>query len=85
MGIEDQEADNDEWENESDISDVEQWTYIKWDSFINWLRSDSPVYWISGKPGSGKTTLMNYMVSNPRTATALRVWSPNFLIVSHFF
>ena len=32
-----------------------------WDNFPEWLRSDRPVYWVSGKPGSGKSTLMNYI------------------------
>jgi hypothetical protein len=31
-----------------------------WDDFGEWLRSGSSVYWISGKPGSGKTTLVKY-------------------------
>ena len=34
-----------------------------WDSFREWLQNDKPVYWISGKPGSGKSTLMNYIWS----------------------
>ncbi|KAI3559556.1 hypothetical protein CABS02_00531 [Colletotrichum abscissum] len=36
-----------------------------WDSFIDWLKDDTrKVYWISGKPGSGKSTLMKYIESN---------------------
>ncbi|KAI1070579.1 hypothetical protein LB507_006794, partial [Fusarium sp. FIESC RH6] len=30
--------------------------------FKNWLVSDEPLYWITGKPGSGKSTLMRYLL-----------------------
>jgi len=30
--------------------------------FKNWLVSDKPLYWITGKPGSGKSTLMKYLL-----------------------
>lgn len=42
-----------------------------WDSFCDWLRSTEPVYWVSGKPGSGKTTLMKYLLDHPRTRSFL--------------
>jgi ABC-type lipoprotein export system ATPase subunit len=29
-----------------------------WDNFSRWLRSGDSIYWISGKAGSGKSTLM---------------------------
>ena len=33
-----------------------------WDNFEEWLRSDDGhPYWLSGKPGSGKSTLMKYI------------------------
>ena len=33
-----------------------------WDNFEEWLRSDGDnPYWLSGKPGSGKSTLMKYI------------------------
>lgn len=32
-----------------------------WDSFVDWLVSEEPTYWISGKPGSGKSVLMKYL------------------------
>ncbi|KAK8074528.1 hypothetical protein PG997_009191, partial [Apiospora hydei] len=34
---------------------------ISWDSFTDWLRSTETVYWISGKPGSGKSTVAKYL------------------------
>lgn len=29
--------------------------------FVEWLRSSDSLYWVSGKPGSGKSTLMKYL------------------------
>ncbi|KAH6637172.1 hypothetical protein F5144DRAFT_647151 [Chaetomium tenue] len=56
-----------------------------WDSFSDWLRSTEPVYWISGKPGSGKTTLVKYLLDHSQTRAFLEQWSPGTIIVSHFF
>jgi hypothetical protein len=51
-----------------------------------WLRSDDPIYWISGKPGSGKSTLMKYLVSEERTRAHLQSWaSPKNLVIASFF
>src|ERR1700733_637613 len=30
-------------------------------AFVSWLQSGAGIYWISGKPGSGKSTLMKYL------------------------
>ncbi|KAK1507571.1 hypothetical protein CTAM01_02683 [Colletotrichum tamarilloi] len=39
-----------------------------WDSFVDWLKDDTQkTYWISGKPGSGKSTLMKYIEKNSKT------------------
>ncbi|CAO2652866.1 Nn.00g022770.m01.CDS01 [Neocucurbitaria sp. VM-36] len=34
-------------------------------TFDEWLSSDDGLYWISGKPGSGKSTLMKFLNRNP--------------------
>ena len=36
----------------------------KWDCFTTWLTCSEQIYWISGKPGSGKSTLMRYLVDS---------------------
>ncbi|KAF4843272.1 hypothetical protein CGCSCA4_v008060 [Colletotrichum siamense] len=52
---------------------------------IGWLRGDSrDLYWISGKPGSGKSTLMKFITYDKRTKTALRSWRSQPEIISHF-
>jgi len=45
-----------------------------WSSFRHWLESGDSVYWITGKPGSGKSTLMKMLYHEPRTAEYLRTW-----------
>jgi ABC-type siderophore export system fused ATPase/permease subunit len=47
-----------------------------WDSFPAWLtQRDSSIYWITGKPGSGKSTLMKYLHGHPQLANLLSVWA----------
>lgn len=43
-----------------------------WNSFVDWLQSDEKFYWISGKPGSGKSSLIRYLVLDPRTTNLLQ-------------
>ncbi|KAI2634144.1 hypothetical protein GGS26DRAFT_552389 [Hypomontagnella submonticulosa] len=45
------------------------------DNFINWLKQGSGIFHISGKPGSGKSTLMKYLTRHPKTKSHLRIWS----------
>ena len=52
----------------------DQWT-CRWDSFVQWLKEGSGIYWINGKAGSGKSTLMNYICQDDRTTDLLRTWS----------
>lgn len=56
-----------------------------WDNFGDWLRSESKLYWISGKPGSGKSTLVKFLIGSLLTREALEVWKPDTTILSHFF
>ncbi|KAI1475869.1 hypothetical protein F4774DRAFT_395595 [Daldinia eschscholtzii] len=46
-----------------------------WCDFEDWLESDDTMYWISGKAGSGKTTLMKYLIENNLTRKALTIWA----------
>ncbi|CZR56317.1 uncharacterized protein PAC_06205 [Phialocephala subalpina] len=49
-------------------------TQGQWSNFVHWLQSDSSLYWITGKPGSGKSTLMKYLQSDHRTLEYLEPW-----------
>lgn len=77
----DSESDSTELNSETD-SEINM---IKWDSFSNWLKSTDTVYWINGKPGSGKSTLVKYILADPQTQLCLDIWSPGCLLISHYF
>jgi len=57
--------------------------------FLDWLEdSDHNLapYWVGGKPGSGKSTLMKFISKHPRTAAALQKWTgSDQLVTASFF
>ncbi|KAL6922275.1 hypothetical protein FSST1_006301 [Fusarium sambucinum] len=62
------------------------------DGFPAWLQSESNLFWISGKPASGKSSLMKFLATNALTREHLKVWqqnmrmtSGNLRIIGHFF
>lgn len=57
----------------------------EWDSFEDWLVSDQPIYWISGKPGAGNSTLMKFLLYHPQTGKLLEKWNSTTIVISHFF
>ncbi|KAL8960997.1 MAG: hypothetical protein Q9193_002384 [Seirophora villosa] len=59
----------------------------RWSNFRDWLETGNGAYWISGKPGSGKSTLMNHIVNEDATRQLLDRWKQGteLLIVSFFF
>jgi hypothetical protein len=55
-------------------------------SLHTWLKGGSGTFWISGKPGSGKSTLMKFLCSNPKTVRALNSWAgPNGCVLGNYF
>lgn len=52
-----------------------------------WLRSDDNIFWVSGKPGSGKSTFMKFVADHPRSGQLLSEWSgPKRLVIAgHYF
>ena len=67
---------------------------VRWSNFHhwlkssdNWLKSSDGIYWISGKPGSGKSTLMKYIVNEDQTLQLLENWKKDgrLLMISFFF
>jgi hypothetical protein len=46
-----------------------------WSNFVQWLQRGSGCYWINGKAGSGKSTLMKYILNNRSTKLALSTWA----------
>ncbi|KAF3076185.1 hypothetical protein CFAM422_001684 [Trichoderma lentiforme] len=55
--------------------------------FAEWLAKKDGIFWVSGKPGSGKSTLMKFLCDHDRTAEALANWARplNPVMSTHFF
>jgi GTP1/Obg family GTP-binding protein len=57
--------------------------------FIKWLEDSSqnqPPYWVGGKPGSGKSTLMKFICEHEKTIAALQKWAGSDpLVTASFF
>ncbi|EOD43829.1 hypothetical protein UCRNP2_9462 [Neofusicoccum parvum UCRNP2] len=52
----------------------------------NWLQGDENLYWIKGKPGSGKSTLMKLLHDDERLKNYLQSWRGNSdLVIAGFF
>ena len=61
-------------------------TVRRWDNFVHWLEKGQSTYWINGKAGSGKSTLMNYIYQDARTMASLKAWSgPKEIVTLGFF
>jgi hypothetical protein len=57
-----------------------------WSDFVQWLRQGDGIYWISGKAGSGKSTLMKYIYESPNTQKHLLAWTKDTpLHIGRFF
>lgn len=66
----------------------------RWDDFPRWLRggpgdpsnTENHLYFITGKAGSGKSTLMKYIFDDDRTVKNLRIWAgDSTLLMAGFF
>ncbi|KAI1866443.1 hypothetical protein JX265_007744 [Neoarthrinium moseri] len=58
-----------------------------WSDFTEWLQTPTQqIYWITGKPGAGKSTLMKFVAEHQQTLSALHRWSiPRPLAVAKFY
>lgn len=63
----------------------------KWHPLWQWLESREPTggncYWISGKAGSGKSSLMKYIFNDSRLSKCLQKWScdTDLITASYYF
>lgn len=60
-------------------------TAAAWDNFEEWLQSEDQSYWVRGKPGAGKSTLMKFIVDHPQTRKCLGAWRDGAIILHYFF
>ena len=56
-------------------------------NFKEWLRTGSGIFWICGKAGSGKSTLMRHISNEPRMKQILQNWGANEKLITacYFF
>ncbi|KAE8448906.1 hypothetical protein EG329_008702 [Mollisiaceae sp. DMI_Dod_QoI] len=55
-------------------------------SLSQWLSTGTGIFWIQGKPGSGKSTLMNYQKDHSQKGTQPGLTQcPDFVIIRFFF
>ncbi|KAJ8129596.1 hypothetical protein O1611_g4033 [Lasiodiplodia mahajangana] len=54
---------------------------------LQWLRHGNGTFWVSGKAGSGKSTLMKYIVNHDETRKSLEAWAgtKKLIIAAHYF
>jgi len=66
--------------NRDGVAHLKSWREVKWPSFPQWLEDadSSKQYWLSGKAGSGKSTLMAHIIRDDmalkRTEGHLKKW-----------
>ncbi|KAK1752365.1 hypothetical protein QBC47DRAFT_306088 [Echria macrotheca] len=55
--------------------------------FTRWLRDRDGVFWIQGKPGSGKSTLMKFISQHDETEHLLKIWAGDkeLVLASYYF
>ncbi|KAF7555992.1 hypothetical protein G7Z17_g1710 [Cylindrodendrum hubeiense] len=57
-----------------------------WVGVVPWLEgSVNDVYWITGKPGAGKSTIMKFLTKNPKTRHHLLKWSSKLPLLQASF
>lgn len=68
-----------------------EWAFDKSDSqsgyLLEWLEKGSDIFWITGKPGAGKSTFVKFVADNLKTKRALRQWAGRSkpVIGCHYF
>jgi hypothetical protein len=77
-----------------DTSIFERPDYCGWDiakaraDIVHWLESDNDkLFWISGKPGSGKSVFMKRLRNHADTVSSLRRWADGttLVVLEHYF
>ncbi|KLP01954.1 Uncharacterized protein Y057_7798 [Fusarium fujikuroi] len=68
-------------DHDSLVEDIHQ----SWASLNTWLQSTDKLFYIRGKPGSGKSTLIKFIGQQEQTNKLLQRWNPDATILSYFF
>ncbi|KAF2791935.1 hypothetical protein K505DRAFT_247779, partial [Melanomma pulvis-pyrius CBS 109.77] len=70
-------------EDENDPSSES--SVVQWDDFSGWLCGEESLYWVTGKPGSGKSTLMKYLYHDSRTGDLAQGWGGSHKVIKACF
>ncbi|KAJ3479449.1 hypothetical protein NLG97_g8318 [Lecanicillium saksenae] len=62
-----------------------QWVFEPRLHFKEWLETGEGIYWVSGDPGSGKSTMIKYISRHASTLEALEKWAGNKTLVTAGF
>lgn len=54
-------------------------------TLTQWLATKSGIFWVTGKPGSGKSTLMKFIAGEPKTKSILSRWASPVVVAAHYF
>lgn len=54
-------------------------------TLAQWLESNNGIFWVTGKPGCGKSTLMKFVAGAKRTHTILSRWASPVVVAAHYF
>lgn len=72
--------------DEESLEEVSDWMdTVKWDSLTEWLSDGTSPYWISGKLGTGKSTLMKYLTEKLSDSQSGYGETKDAILLSHFF
>lgn len=64
---------------------VKSFDWVEGTRIPRWLEEGSGIFWISGKPGSGKSVLMNHLLYRHATLERLKKWKKGCLLLHFFF
>jgi hypothetical protein len=68
-----------------------RWAFDKQSSpnshLLEWIEKGNEIFWITGKPGAGKSTFIKFVADSPETKTGLRRWAGKSkpVIGCHYF
>ncbi|KAF7190662.1 Vegetative incompatibility protein HET-E-1 [Pseudocercospora fuligena] len=65
-----------------------RWIFLKSElGFTKWLSKGNGMFWVTGKPGSGKSTLMKFIARHEHTSDLLSQWAhgKKVVIAHHYF
>ncbi|KXH35869.1 hypothetical protein CSIM01_00583 [Colletotrichum simmondsii] len=62
-------------------------TGVMYSKLRHWLRGKDTLFWVTGKPGSGKSTFMKHIADNKDMKECLKAWAGTreLLVISHYF